>query len=107
MKKLEFYENKSGLKGCQWSNVNGPGTETPLSHPFLKLGEPLFPLLALWGNKKWPPSMKVKNLENYQKVRCAKGSKWSSLDAPGTQSPLSHSILELDEFHFPIISPLG
>ena len=36
-----------------------------------------------------------------------KGCIWSSLDAPGTQSPLSHSILELDEFHFPIISPLG
>ena len=32
-----------------------------------------------------------------------KGCIWSSLDAPGTQSPLSHSILELDEFHFPII----
>ena len=22
----------------------------------------LFPLLALWGNKDWPPSMKVKEL---------------------------------------------
>ena len=31
-------------------------------HPFLELGEFLFSLLVLWGNKNWPPSMKVKEL---------------------------------------------
>ena len=64
-------------------------------------------LLALWGNKNWPPSMKVKKLEIFQKVRGAKGCKWSSLDASGTQTPLSHPFLELDELPFPIIGPLG
>ena len=66
-----------------------------------------FPLLALWGNKKWPPSMKGKKLKNYQKVKGAKGCKWSSLKAPGTESPLSHPVLKLEEFPFSIISPLG
>ena len=37
----------------------------------------------------------------------SEGCKWSSLNAPGTETPLSHSILKLDEFPFPIIGPLG
>ena len=69
--------------------------------------DPTFPLLALWGNKNWPLSMKVKKLENYQKVKGAKGCKWASLKAPGTESPLSHPVLKLEEFPFSIISPLG
>ena len=36
-----------------------------------------------------------------------KGSIWSSLNAQGTETPLSHLILKLDEFPFPIICPLG
>ena len=28
-------------------------------------------------------------------------------DGPGTETPLSHTILKLDELPFPIISPLG
>ena len=35
------------------------------------------------------------------------GWKGSSLNAPGTENPLSHSILKLDESPFSIISPLG
>ena len=66
-----------------------------------------FWLLALLGNKNWPPSMKVKKIENFQKVRGAKGCKWSSLNAPCTQSPMSHLILKLGEFIFPIVGPLG
>ena len=71
------------------------------------IGQGLFPLLALLGNKNWPPSMKVKKLGKFQNVRGAKGCKWSSLNAPGTQTPLSHSVLKLEEFPFPIIGPLG
>ena len=33
---------------------------------FLNWVNALFPLLALWGNKKWAPSMKVKNMKNFQ-----------------------------------------
>ena len=35
----------------------------------------LFPLLSLWGNKNWPPSMKVKKMENFQNKRGLKGCK--------------------------------
>ena len=74
---------------------------------FLSWVNSLFPLLALWGNKNWPPSMKVKKLENFQEVKGAKGCKWSSLKAPGTESPLSHPVWKLEEFPFPNIGPLG
>ena len=67
----------------------------------------LFPLLALWGNKNWPPSMKVKKLENFQNLKGAKGCKWSSLNSPDTENPLSHAFLEVWDFPFPNIGPLG
>ena len=51
--------------------------------------------------------MKVKKLENFQNVKGAKGCKWSSLKAPGAANPLSHPILELEEFPFLIIGPLA
>ena len=57
-KKLDDCKNKSGLRACKWSSLNAPGTQTPLSWPFMKLQE--FPFLSKkWGNKNWPPSMKV------------------------------------------------
>ena len=36
-----------------------------------------------------------------------KGSKWSSLNSPGTENPLSHLLLELEKLPFLTISPLG
>ena len=73
-----------------WSWVNSP-----------------YPLLALWGNKNWPPSIKVKKMGNFQNKRGLMGGKWSSLNAPGTENPLSHSLLRLEEFPFPNIGSLG
>ena len=96
-----------GLKGCKWANLNAPGTQNPLSHPFLELEFSLFSLLALWGNKNWPPSIKVKQIENCQNKMGLKGCKWSSLNATGTENPLSHPFLVLGEFHFPTFSPFG
>ena len=66
-----------------------------------------FPLLALWGNKNGLPSMKVKELGKFQNKIGLKGCKWSSLNTPGTEIPLSHLFLELGEFPFLTISPLG
>ena len=63
--------------------------------------------LADWGNKNWPPSMKVEKLENFQDKSGSKGCKWSSLNGPGTETPLHHPILKLEEFPFLIIGPLG
>ena len=104
VKKLENVWDKSGLTGCKWSGLNAPGTETPLSHPILKLDEFPFPQLALWGNKNWLPSMKVEKLNNFQNKRGSAGCKWSSLNAPGTETPLSHLILKLQYSLFPLLA---
>ena len=45
----------------------------------------LFPLLALWGNKNWPPSIKMKHFEKFQNKIGSKCCRWSSLNAPGTE----------------------
>ena len=66
MKKSENFQNKSGLKGCKWSSLNTPGTENPLSYALMGLDNFPFPIIGPLGNKNWPPSMKVKNLENFR-----------------------------------------
>ena len=40
--------------------------EAPCPIQFWSWMNPPFPLLALWGNKNWPPSMKVKKMENFR-----------------------------------------
>ena len=52
-----------------------------------------FPLMALWGNKNWPSSMKVKKLEILHHKSGLRGCKWSSLNGPYTEIPLSYLIL--------------
>ena len=94
--------------GCKWSSFNAPGTGNPLSHIVLGLDYfPFFPLLALWDNKNWPPSMKVKKLKNFQNKRGLMGCKGSSLNAPGTGNPLSHSVFGFDDFPFSHYWPSG
>ena len=51
--------------------------------------------------------MKMKKMENFHSKKGLKGCKWSSLNAQGAENPLSHLILELGEFPFLIIGPLG
>ena len=51
--------------------------------------------------------MKVKKLGNFQNKMGWVDCKWYSLNAPGTETPLSHSVIELGEFPFSIIGPLG
>ena len=55
----------------------------------------LFSLLALWGNKNWPPSMKVKKFETFRNKRGSTCCKWPNLNTPGTQTPQYHPIPEL------------
>ena len=72
---------------------------------FLSWVIPHFPLLALWGNKNWPPSMKVEKLEKFFNKMGLMGCKWSSLNALrrlGTQSCHSHSTLELGDPPLPL-----
>ena len=42
-----------GSKGCKRSSLNVPGTETPLSHPILKLDELPFPIISRRGGSVW------------------------------------------------------
>ena len=67
----------------------------------------LFPLLALWGNKNWPPTMNVKKMENFHNKMGLKGCKWSSLNAPVTENPLSHPLLGWMNSLFPLLSLWG
>ena len=67
---------------------------------FLRCEISLFLLLALWGNMNLPPSIKMKQIENSQNNMGLKGCKCSSLNVPGTQTPLSHSVLELENLPF-------
>ena len=57
----------------------------------------LFSLLALWGNKNWPPIIKMKQIENCQEKM---GCKWFSLNAPGTQNLFVWSFSGLEEFPY-------
>ena len=106
MQQIENCQNKTGLKGCTWSPLNAQGTQTPQSHSVLELDISLFSQLALWGNKNWPPSIKVIQIENCQNKFGLKGCKWSSLNDPSTENPLSHPILNLENLQFLTISPL-
>ena len=82
--------------------------KTPCLISILQLYESPFPLvLALWGNKKWLLSMKVKEMENFESKMGWMGCIWSSLNAPGTRIHVSHPMLELGELPFPINGPLG
>ena len=77
---MENCEIKMGLKGCKWSSLNAPGICTSHFHPFLGLGNSLFSQLALWGNKKWAPSIRVEKLEICQNKMGSKIFNWSSLN---------------------------
>ena len=102
------FPEQNGLKGMQMVQFECPGH----SHPFclIHLGNwenSPFSILALWGNKNWPPSINMEQIENYLNKMGLMGSKWSSLNAPGTQTPLSHSVLKFANWPFSIIGSLG
>ena len=51
--------------------------------------------------------MKYKKIGKIQIVKAAKGCKWSNLKAQGTGNHLSHPVLKLEEFHFPLLALWG
>ena len=63
VKKMENSENKRGLMGCKWSSLNAQALKTLCFIQFQSWVNSHFPILALWGNKNSPPSMKVKKLQ--------------------------------------------
>ena len=70
VKKFEISQNKTGLKGCKWSSLKAPGTETPLSGPYWKLEE--FPFSHNW------PSGVIRMGSQYESEKVGKISeqKW-------------------------------
>ena len=88
----------SGTKWAQWA-ANGPVWMPQALKPlwliqFRSWMNPLFPLLAFWGNKKWPPIMTEKKLKIFWNKMGSMGCKWSRLNAPSSQIPLPHPFLE-------------
>ena len=104
VKKFENFGDKISSTGCKWSSLNVPSTENPVSHPVLS--ESLFPFsVPLTGViDNWTPSMKVKKFEIFWDKISSTGCKWSSLNAPSTETPVSHPIL--CESLFPFSVPL-
>ena len=106
-KSWKFIRTKGTVQAANGSVWMPQAPKTPCLILFWGCEISLFPLLDLWGNKNGLPNMKMEMLENYQNKRGWTGCKWSSLIAPGTENPLSHSFLWLWEYPFPIIGPLG
>ena len=74
VRKFEIVQNKMGLKGCTWSSLNAPGTGSPPSHSVFEWENSPFSQLALCGNKKWPPSINMKQIENCRNKMGLKGA---------------------------------
>ena len=65
---------------CKWSKLNASGNGNSLFHQVLGLED--FPLLALWGNKKWLPSMKAKKLGKNSEQNVLKGVQMVQFECP-------------------------
>ena len=99
--KVGNFPEQNWLKGLQIVQFECPRHWNPSASSIFEVGRiSLFPLLALWGNKNGLPSMKVKKLKIFQNKMGLKGCKWSSLNAPGTETPLPHPYWKLQEFPF-------
>ena len=76
----------------------------------LRLGDFHFPIFCLPLSgliRIGLSSMKVKMLKNLENRIVLTGCKWSSLNTPGTQSPVSHSGWEISIFPFSAFLSLG
>ena len=89
------------LKGLHMVQFECPRHWKPTVSSNFEVGRiALFPLLAFWGNKNWPPRMKETKLENFGNKIDLIDCIWSSLSAPGIGSPLSHPFLGLGDCPF-------
>ena len=94
VRKVEFFWNKISFTGGKWSNLNAPGSETPVSHSLL--GESLFPISSPCCFSSLPlsrvirkgsPSIKIRKVEFFWNKISFTGGKWSNSNAQG-QKPL-------------------
>ena len=80
--KISKRKGLNGLQMVPFENcLNAPSFESPWSN--FEFGRiPLFPLLALWGNKNWLPSMKVKKNEIFLEQRYPYSSQMVQFECP-------------------------
>ena len=100
-KKVKKFWDKISLTVCKWSSLNAQGTETPVSHSLMS--ESLFSYSAF-------PSLQYKELGYFgglgKKVEIFGGKisltvcKWSSLNAPWSETPVYNSFLESSRVPF-------
>ena len=88
---LGKFWDKISLTGWKCSHLNAPSTETPVSHTLV--GESLFPFPSSFSGviRNWTPQY-----ENYKVGKILdqnKLNRWSRMNAPGTETPVSHSPL--------------
>ena len=95
VKGMEIFGDKSGWAGCKWSSLNVSGTESSLTHPFLKLRDFHF----LWGNNGFL-SMKVKKVEIFQNKSGLNGPVWMP---KVLKNPLPILLFGVVRIPFPII----
>ena len=88
---MEKIWDKMNLTGCNWSGLNAPCAEIPVSHPILNDSLFPFPLSGAIknGGQQYPDQMLGKFWEKISLT----GSKCSSLNAPDTLNPVSYSLL--------------
>ena len=46
VKQFEKFQNNMGLKSCNWSSLNAPGTQCPQSSPYWELEEFTFLIIG-------------------------------------------------------------
>ena len=107
VKKFENLGNKIRLTNCKWSSLNVPGTQslyfTQIGRiPFSHFQPPSSGVIRNGLTSMW-----VKKLKILWNKMGSTGCKWSSLNVPGIENPLSHSFLGLGELPFPNNDPLG
>ena len=81
------HKRTSSRDFCAWGIQTGPFAACGANFVF-KFSN--FLPSSLWGNKNWLPNMKAEKLEIFLNKIGLTGCKWSSLNAPCTESLVSH-----------------
>ena len=92
--KIRMMENlgdKISSTGFKWSSLNAPSTEIQVSHPFWVNPFFSFPLSGVIRN--WTSQYKDQDDGKFGWQNQLTGFKWSSLNAPCTETHLSHPFL--------------
>ena len=85
----KFILRKIGFMDYKWSNLNAPGSYTPWCYPLLGSNEGC-PFLCMQEKGNAACSLLIKR--KFLSKKSFIDSKWSNLNAPGSYTPLCHSL---------------